>query len=150
VDPRTGAAVWTAVNRAIFARFAVTAPILVRYLNWAVATQSGNVQLGIVQLTGTGRTDYSRVVDTGVIPCPSAGDKHQEVTPALLVPGDYAAFIWCDNTTASIRHTSNATNLPATRLAAVANSLTGGVPVSGTFSYSSIMCPMLVVEADST
>jgi hypothetical protein len=149
VDPRAGTLPWTAANRAIFARFGLTAPMTVRYINWAVTVGSGNVQLGIVRISGETSTNYTLVVDTGVFATPtSSGVKNTAVPPTLLPPGDYAAFIWCDNTTASIRHTDNP-NLGTVLASANADGLASGVPATGTFGYSRY-CPALSVSAGGT
>lgn len=128
------AATWGAANRAIFDRFQVATPTTLRYLNWTVDVASGNVQVGVVRLAGAGHADFTRVMDSGVIACPAAGQIRTDLGASLLLPGDYALFLWADNTTISTRWTAAAA-LTALRSVGVLV-VAGGVPVSGTLAWS--------------
>lgn len=129
------ATAWGAANRAIFDRFYVAKPTTVRYVNWRVDTASGNVQVGIVRLSGTGMADFTKVVDSGVISCPAAGDLRTDIGATLLQPGEHALFVWVDNTTMQGRWSSSvgATALRSCGLLAGAS---GGVPSTGTLTWS--------------
>jgi hypothetical protein len=133
----TVAAAWPAVNRAVFSRFPVGRPSLIRYVNWVVGTSSGNVQLGIVRLTSSGATaTYERVAHTGVIACPSTGDIHTDLgASTVLAAGDYAAFLWADNVTLTAR-TSTTSGLTPLRFAGTESSLASGVGTTGTITWS--------------
>jgi hypothetical protein len=74
MNPNAGA--WPTANRALYARFYLPTPTTLRYVNWVVSTQSGNVQVGVVSLSGSDRT------------------------------GDYAAYLWADNVTFQTRTVS--------------------------------------------
>lgn len=128
-----GATAWGAVNRAVFDRFYVPRPTPIRYLNWKVEVASGNVQVGIVRLSGTDMKDFTRVAHSGVIACPAAAVIRTDLGVTVLTPGDYAAFIWADNTTFSTRWTSGL-GLPALRQAG-ALVVSGGVAATGTFAW---------------
>jgi hypothetical protein len=137
---------WPAVNRAVFVRFTQPQPGSIRYINWVVGVASGNVQLGLVQLSGSGLTSYTRIAHTGVIACPTAGDIRTDLGATALGAGTYAAFIWADNTTFQARY-STASGIKALRIAAIASSLASGVPASGTLSYDTAFV-QLTLEGD--
>lgn len=143
-----GATAWPSANRALFTRFQLEVPVPVRYINWSVGVSSGNVQLGVVQFSGTGHTTYTRVMNTGIIACPTAGDIHTDLGATTLPGGDYAAFLWIDNVTATARWTSTAA-IGFTRLGIAVSSLGTGVPASGTISWTGgTQVPSLTLEAD--
>jgi hypothetical protein len=125
-----GAAVWPAVNTANFVRFSLTAPGIYRYYNWSVGVQSGNVQVGVVTLSGANRLSYARVMDSGVIACPAAATIRTDLGATLLAAGDYAMYLWADNTTFQTRQSSSS-SLPIMRVGAAVPSLASGVPASG-------------------
>jgi hypothetical protein len=128
------AAVWPAVNRAVFARFALPTGGVYRYLKWRCDVQSGNVQVGVVALSGTDHTSYTRAMNSGVIACPAAGDIRTDLGATYLPAGDYAMFLWADNVTFQGRTASNS-NLATLRSGAIASSLATGVGTSGTFAW---------------
>lgn len=140
------AAAWGAVNRAVFMRFYLPIASPFRYLNWVCGTQSGNVQLGVVSLSGTDRTTYTRVMNSGVIACPAAGNIRTDLGLTLLQSGDYAMFLWADNTTFQTR-TSTASGNQALRFHGIASSLVSGVGTSGTLSWD-VALVNLSLEAD--
>jgi hypothetical protein len=136
------AAAWPAANRALFGRVDIDVAAPIRYLNWSVGVQSGNIQVGIVALAGT---SYTRFAHSGVIACPAVGDVRTDLGAQTLPAGPYAAFIWADNTTFQTRYTTNS-GLGPLRVGAVESSLTTGVGASGTLGYSTV-CPNLSIEA---
>lgn len=131
----TGAA-WTLINRALFMRFHQPAADTRRYLNFEITVASGNIQYGIVKLSGANRTTYTRRADSGVIACPAAAAIHGDFGATLLEPGDYAAYLWADNVTFAVRSSQN-TGVTAARVAGNAT-VSGGVPASGTLSWGSL------------
>jgi hypothetical protein len=132
------AAAWPAANRAVFMRLTVPTTATIRYLNWIVGTASGNVQVGVVALSGTNRTSYTSVVTSGVIACPAAGDIRTDLGAVTLPAGDYAGFIWSDNATFQTRY-GTASGLKAMRFAGIASSLASGVPASGTLQWDTAL-----------
>lgn len=128
------AAVWPAINRAIFMRFPLYVPNPLRYALWVVGVQSGNVQLGVVQLSGTDRTNYTRVMNTGIIACPAAGNIRTDLGTTVLPAGDYAMFMWADNVTFQARY-STASGHQALRQMGSASSLATGVLGTGTLTW---------------
>lgn len=130
------AAVWGAAQRAVFDRFDVATPTTLRYMGWRVEAASGNVQVGVVKLSGTGLLNYNKVMDSGVIACPTAGDIRTDLGATVLLPGTYAAFLWADNTTFSTRW-SGQTALSCMRTVGLVASLASGVPSSGTLAWNS-------------
>lgn len=129
------AAAWPAVNRAVYTRFQLGVATVARYLLWEVGTASGNVQLGVVRLSGAGRTSYARVMNSGVIACPSTGAQRTDLGATLLAAGDYALFLWADNTTVTTRYVTNAA-FTSLKVCGLENSLTTGVGASGTITYT--------------
>ncbi len=142
----TAAAVWPAANRALFARFALSVAGIYRYINWICAVESGNVQYGIVRLSGTDRTTYTRIAGSGVIACPAAGAVRGDVGATYLAAGDYAAFMWADNTTFQTRRGSS-TDIGAYRVAGLHSSQASGVGATGTLTWSDPYVT-LTIEAD--
>ena len=138
--------VWSAAQRACFIRFQQATTGVYRYINWTCAIASGNVQVGVVAMSGTGRISYGApLVTTGVIACPTAADIRSDVGAFTLTPGDYALFLWADNTTVSV---GRSTGVPSSqRMAGFVNSLATGVIAGGTLTLSTI-APSLVLEAD--
>lgn len=128
------AAAWGAANRVVFSRLHIPTTTPIRYFNWVVGVSSGNVQVGVVALSGANRTSFTRIVHSGVIACPTAGDVRTDLGLTYLPGGDYALFIWADNTTVTTRTGTNSGNT-AMRMCAVQNSYTTGVPASGSFSW---------------
>jgi hypothetical protein len=140
------AAAWPAVNRAVFVRFALTVGGTYRYLDWVCGVQSGNVQVGVVRLAGTDHADYTRVMNSGVIACPAAGNIRTDLGATSLAAGDYAMFMWADNVTFQARYGSNS-GLTGLRTNATQSSLASGVTSSGTFAYSTeLVC--MTLEGD--
>lgn len=125
---------WGAVDRAVFDRFQLAEPTTLRYLNWKADVASGNVQVGVVRLSGVGHADFTKVMDSGVIACPAAADLRTDLGATLLLPGDYALFVWADNTTVQTRWTAAAALAPLRTVGVLTAS--GGVPATGTFAWS--------------
>jgi len=132
------AAVWPAVNRALFMRFNLPVPTTMRYLNWVCSVQSGNVQVGVVSLSGANRTSYSRVMSSGVIACPAAANIRTDLGATALAAGSYAMFLWADNTTFQTRNTTGG----AYRYGGIHSSLSGGVTTSGTLTWDTVVVNM--------
>ena len=132
-------AAWPVANTAIFMRLPVlTVATTFRYINWIVGTASGNVQLGVVSLSGANRTSYTRVMSSGVIACPTAGDIRTDLGATTLAAGGYAMFVWADNTTFQTRNGTGG----AVRYGGIASSLASGVGTSGTLTWSNTVVNM--------
>lgn len=141
-----GATTWPTANRALFGRVQVPVATTIRYINWIVSVQSGNIQVGIVSLSGTDRTTYTRIAHSGVIACPAAADIRTDLGATLLAPGDYAAFLWADNITFQTR-TATASGQSTHRWAGSATGLASGVGGSGTLTWSTAFTS-LALEGD--
>lgn len=141
-----GAAAWPQANRAIFARVSVPVAKVYRYLLWQVDTASGNVQVGVVRLSGADRLTTERVMNSGVIACPTAGAVRSDLGATELTPGEYALFLWADNITFQTRF-QNVSTLTALRLAGTMNSQASGVQASSTLAWST-EAPSLALEAN--
>lgn len=135
-----------AANRAHFSRFQLATPGTFRYINWTCAVQSGNIQAGVVALSGTGRTTYSvPIVSTGIIACPAAGDIRSDLDAFALPAGDYALFLWVSDGTVSV---SRSTASPASmRVSAIKTLTASGVIASDVFTFSATAVA-LSLEAD--
>lgn len=126
-----GAAAWGGANLAVFSRFTLNQPTSLRYANIRIDTSSGNWQIAVVALSGASAGTYTRVMDTGVVAMPTAGDKRVDLGQTTLPAGDYAIVVWCDNVTAQLRVATNSA-VPVTHLSAEVAGLTTGLPASGT------------------
>lgn len=141
------AAVWPAANRALFSRFSLATDTPLRYVLWRCDTSSGNVMLGIVRLSGADHGTFVRLANTGIIACPTAGDIRTDLGAVTYPAGDYAVFLWADNTTMQTR-VATASVLPSQRIAGIASSLTTGVISSGPLSWGN-QYTVLSVEGDT-
>jgi hypothetical protein len=103
-----------------------------RHLNWVCAVQSGNVQVGVVALSGANATTYTRVMDSGVIACPAAGDIRTDLGATRLGVGDYAMYLQADNVTFQARYASSS-GLTALR---VAGQVAGTIGTSGSLTWA--------------
>ena len=135
-DVAVAGGAWPAANRAIFNRFQLAVPTPIRYVDWIVTAASGNVQLGVVSLVGADRTSYNRLVHTGVIACPAAGNIRTDLGLTMLPAGDLAMFMWADNTTFQTRYSSASGHL-ALRHMASHSGLASGVAATGIFTWDS-------------
>lgn len=131
--PATATA-WPAANFAIFERFTISVGGTYRYAHIHVEAGSGNYQVALHRLSGTGLGDYTRVLDSGVVAC-TTGSKQIDFGSTYLEPGEYALSLWCDNTTATFHHgLSNA--VQGSRAAAKVSALAAGVPASGVVTWN--------------
>lgn len=128
----TAPTAWPGVNMAIFNRVYVPLTASYRYFLVKEGVQSGNIQAGLVRLSGANRLTFTRVMNTGVIAAPVAGDLQLDCGTTEVENGDYAFFVWADNTTVTLPHVATAT-VSASRISA-AQTIVGGVPASGTIS----------------
>lgn len=146
----TGALAWVAANKAILNRFEVIRSRAYRYLNFRVDVQSGNIQAGIVRLDSVNPLNFVRVAHTGVIACPAVGAYRADIGGAgglALPPGDYAHFLWADNTTFQTRWATNSA-YTSTRAMLGLSGLASGVQASGTAFYDSNLLCATALEAD--
>lgn len=125
-----GLTTWPSANLASFSRCVIPAARTYRYFLFRTGTQVGNIQVGVVRLSGAGLTDYERVMSSGVIAAPAAGDHRLDLGATLLQSGDYALFVWADNTSISYAFSTSA-NFSPIRQNADVSGLTSGVPSSG-------------------
>lgn len=126
--------VWPTQYRAMYTRFSIDRAMQVRYVNWRLDISSGNIQVGIVKLSGTNLQTVTKVATTGTIAAPTAGDIRTDLGLLNLPAGDYAAFLWVDNTTLACRQAA-ASGLTALRLSGSTTLTSGGVIDGGTFGW---------------
>lgn len=125
------AAAWYTTNAATLMRFSLTRTRTFRYINLHVGVQSGNIQVGVCrEASGSGNDYVTRVAHSGVIACPAAGAQKIDLGFFTLSPGDYAVFLWCDNTTASFLH-GLSTGIAASR-ASFSTTVSGGITAAKT------------------
>jgi hypothetical protein len=119
------ASAWPAAGQAIFQRISVPQTGSFRYLNMQIDTQSGNFQVGICKLSGSGLTTFTRLMTNGVTATPASAlsGLRVDLGAQKLRAGEYAVFVWFDNTTAQTRYASNSM-VPATRCSATITGLT--------------------------
>jgi len=124
---------YPAANRGHFSRFSLTVGGDFRYILWEVGVSSGNVQVGIVKLSGTGLTTFTKVADSGVIACPASGAVRTDLGVQTLTAGDYALFIWSDNTTMTTRYSGS---VPAAyRWTGSIGTQVGGLVTTGSLAW---------------
>lgn len=123
----TAVSAWYAANFATFMRFTVPKRKAYRWAVFNIGTASGNIQCGVSSLARSGTViNSTRVMSSGVIACPTAGDARVDLTATTLAPGDYALFLWADNTAVTVMH-GLATGLASSRLLFAQNVGAGGV-----------------------
>lgn len=140
------AAAWPSANRVLLSRFQLPTPMVARYINWVCAVQSGNVQLGVVALSGANRTTTTRLMNSGVIACPAAGNIRTDLGATPLPAGDYAAYLWADNATFQSR-VASASGIPGLRIAGSIDSRASGINASDTLAWN-LQAAALTVEGD--
>ena len=134
-DPITGGSgtAWPAADRALFRRFWLPVAVQARYFLLRLAVSSGNYQVGVVKLAGASDLDYTRVMDSGVVAAPTAGDLRIDLGSTLLEAGSYALFLWANNITISVPNATSA-SYTARRIGAEVSALATGVPATGSLS----------------
>lgn len=142
------ATVWPTANLAVFQRISIPESRTYRYVTLKLDVSSGNYQLAVVRLSGSGLTSYDRVMNTGVVAAPTAGDLRVDLGATFLPAGDYAIGVWADNTTLQTRYATNG-GVSSMRLAAETSSLATGIPSSSTVAWvSTRIIGGLGLEAD--
>jgi len=131
----SASAVWFTAFAAIFNRFPVLVPGMYRYVNVRLGSvASGNLQVGVVKLSytaGNASPSFKRVMNSGLFAYPTTNiDDRVDCGATLLTPGEYAAFLYCDNTTATLYHSAIA-GVTAAHTSFAATFDAAGVPASG-------------------
>lgn len=126
------ATAWWGANGALFLRAPLSTLAVFRYFLLHVDVSSGNIQYGLARLQGANRLDFTLLMDSGIVPCPSAADQRLDLGGRTVEPGDLALFLWCDNTTAQFRHATGTGPAPARQTAA--GTFANGVPKAGTLA----------------
>lgn len=135
-------------NYAFFNRFHLPAPGAYRYVNFTTGVASGNIQVGVVKLSGANALTYTRVMNSGIIACPVAGNTRVDCGLTTLAAGDYSLFFWADNTTVTIG-LGNVASYAGARVMTIDIPGAGGVPASGTFAAWGQRCVQgLTLEQD--
>ena len=141
---------WFTANDALFSRFQLQVPTVVRYVDFAVGTSSGNIQVGYVRLRGTDHKSFDRLKTSGTIACPSTGAVRYDLGAETLEPGDYAVFLWCDNTTATFPlNTSSGGGWMAAAKMTGSYSNAIGIPASDVLAAWTNRCIGVVLEGDN-
>lgn len=130
------ATVWPTANLAVFQRFSLPKGNTYRYINVRLDVSAGNWQLAVVRLSGAGFTAYDRVMNTGVVAAPVAGDKQVDLGATYLEAGDYAIAMWASDITLQTRYATNS-GVSSTKLSAETSGLVAGIPTSGTVAWNS-------------
>lgn len=111
---RAAAATWFTANYALGNRFQLKDLTESRFVNFEIGVSSGNIEVGVVKFFGnditssTNRLIADTIATSGVIACPTAGNARVDLGKFYLGPGEYALYLWCDNTTATFYHLDNA------------------------------------------
>lgn len=144
-------AAWEVANGAAFVWLeTLTTRSTFRYVRFRVGVQSGSVQVGVVRLSGAGRQTFARVMNSGIIACPSPGAVRVDCGLVALDPGEYAAFLWADNTTLQVSRSATGLGLEVSRHYSVLSGIAAGVPASGTLSdnWSGTRSLAIALEGD--
>lgn len=100
------AVTWTAANDAIYSRVVGGGTLSKVKIN--VGVSSGNISVAVYARSGSGEAAVpgTRLITTGAIACPAAGDQVVDLGGSVVVhPGDFVCLT-CDNTTASFMSNS--------------------------------------------
>ncbi len=141
----TSSATWPAANRAIYAPVCVQQTVTVKKMALLVATQSGNLDVGIYSETGT------RLVSSGSTAVAAAGLQSVDITDTTLSPGVYFLAMCVDNTTAAF--TRGIVPVVAQQIAGVQQQAVGAVtlPATATFANAaSAYTPLLFALTGSS
>lgn len=145
-------ATWYVPNAATYLRFHNPFRQTFRWINIYIGAISGNMQVGVSAISRTGTTvNSTKVMDSTVIAMSSLtanANARIDCGATILAPGDYAMFLWCDNTTASFMH-SLATGLTASRML-FSQTVSGGITSSVlTLSQTTRWVSGMTLETDS-
>lgn len=124
---------WFIAHGCIFHRFDLPVGGNYRYILCKIGTSSGNIQVGVVKLSGSSLLDYERVAHSGIIASPGTGQRRIDLGEFHLDAGPHALFFYCDNTTLTIGQAVIA-NGDQFRAAQAQNLDAAGVPASGTLT----------------
>lgn len=142
----TAGAVWPAANRAIYVPVAVETRCTAYQMSFTVATQSGNYDIGIYDVTG------KRLVSKGSTAVPAAGFALADITDTDLSPGVYFLALNVDNTTASIFRGSSL-NGECLRSCGVQQQAVGAIALPSTATFAnpaSSYVPLINAHLKST
>lgn len=130
-------------------RLLVPTPTLIRYIDWEVITAAGNIDIGIIALSGANHLTWTLVAHSGAIACPAAGAIRTDLGAQILPPGDYAVALWGDSSSLQVRGQGGRSDLQSTRLSVLKTGIaSGGIPASGTLSQFWSSGFAFTVEAD--
>ncbi len=147
----SGLQAWPLANLALFHRFSLSVGKVYRYINTAVGAASGNIQVGVVRLSGSGLLSYTRVMDSGVIAAVNGSPKQFDLGATYLPAGDYAFFMWADNTTVTMLWGNASTAASSSRLVTHVASLATGVQASASVAaWNQDRILGVALEADPT
>lgn len=128
-----GNAAWFAQYGATFQRFQLAQAMTARYLLCQIGAASGNIQVGVVGLSGASDFTYTRIAHSGIIAAPGNGARRIDLGAFELDPTAYrefALFFWADNTTITMPHGISA-GAAAMRFTSSPTLTNTGVPASG-------------------
>jgi len=117
---------WPAANRALYIPVVLEQRSTVYKMSFGVATQSGNYDVGIYDVTG------ARIVSLGSTAVPAAGLATADIADTVLVPGVYFLAMNVDNITASFNRLALA--LPVCRSSGVQQQAVGAVTLPATWT----------------
>lgn len=112
----SGGAGATNLNVAEYTAFQVTASYVINQVVFVVGVQSGNVDVGVYDNTGTAGAPGTRLTHSGSTACPAAGAQGIAVPQVTLTPGKYYAALAADNGTATFNFVSVISMLDATHV----------------------------------
>lgn len=101
----SGSGTWQANNRAHYIPFMVTQIVTAYQMSVIVATQSGNLDVGIYTEQGV------RLVSAGSTAVAAAGVQTVNINDTVLLPGVYFMAMNCDNTTAAFNRVTAPDNV---------------------------------------
>lgn len=143
-------AVYPLTTFGIFSRFTVPVATAYRYVRSKIGVSSGNYQACVAAITETGGASlgsaftFSRVMNSGVVACPSSGDFVIDLGSTVLSAGEYILWQWLSDTTATI---PNGNSLQSWRLLGGSAQVVGGLAGSGSMSWGDRACGAVLEQA---
>jgi hypothetical protein len=88
---------YPATNTYLGLRFNLTDAAWIRYANFMVISNAGNLEVGIFRMSESGHNTGTQWINPTRFACPVPGAVRQDIGLRYLPPGDYVAYLWASN-----------------------------------------------------
>lgn len=124
---------WFTQYAAYYARFQLSVKTIMRHVLCRIASSSGNIQVGVVGLSGASDLDFTRLGHSGIIAAGATGARRIDIGATVLDPAlyrEFAVFFWADNTAITVPCAASSAGLTIRACTQVTHDA-AGVPANG-------------------